>query len=53
MVKNFDLSFASDHGIGRLLIKDFANIDEALYYQRQLYADPYMNERLSGIGLRC
>lgn len=49
MVKNFDLSFASDQGIGRMVIKDFANIDEALYYQRQLYADPYMNERLSGI----
>ncbi len=49
MVKNFDLSFAHDYGIGRLIIKEFSNMDEALYYQRQLYADPYMNEKLSGI----
>lgn len=49
MVKNFDLAFAHDNGIGRLIIKEFANMDEALYYQRQLYADAAMNEKLSGL----
>ncbi len=49
IVKNFDLSFGHDQGIGRLIVKEFSNMDEALYYQRQLYADPYMNEKLSGI----
>lgn len=49
MVKNFDLAFSHDHGIGRLVISSFANYDEAQYYQRQLYADPHMNERLSGM----
>lgn len=49
MVKNFDLSFSHDRGIGRLVISSFANYEEAQYYQRQLYADPHMNERLSGM----
>ena len=49
MVKNFDLSFSHDRGIGRLVIRSFANYEEAQYYQRQLYADPHMNERLSGM----
>ena len=49
MVKNFDLAFSHDRGIGRLVISSFANYDEAQYYQRQLYADPHMNERLSGM----
>ena len=49
MVKNFDLSFSHDRGIGRLVISSFANYGEAQYYQRQLYADPHMNERLSGM----
>ena len=49
MVKNFDLAFAHDYGIGRLIVKEFANMDEALYYQRQIYADPAMNEKLSGL----
>lgn len=49
MVKNFDLAFSQDRGIGRLVISSFANYEEAQYYQRQLYADPHMNERLSGM----
>lgn len=49
MVKNFDLSFSHDRGIGRFVISSFANYEEAQYYQRQLYADPHMNERLSGM----
>ena len=49
MVKNFDLAFEHDNGIGRLVVKEFANMDEALYYQRQLYTDAHMNEKLSGM----
>lgn len=49
MVKNFDLAFSHDRGIGRLVISSFANYEEAKYYQQQLYADPHMNERLSGM----
>ncbi|WP_262433291.1 tetratricopeptide repeat protein [Jilunia laotingensis] len=49
MVKNFDLDFAHDRGIGRLIIRSFANYEEAKYYQQRLYADPHMNERLSGM----
>ena len=32
-----------------LRARKHANYDEAQYYQRQLYADPHMNERLSGM----
>lgn len=49
MVKNFDLSFSHDNGIGRLLIRSFANYDEALQYFRRLYEDKQLNERLSGM----
>ncbi len=49
LVKNFDLDIERDRGIGRFIVGDFNNLDEALYYRRQLYSDPYMNERLSGL----
>ena len=49
MVKDFNLAFEHDNGIGRLVVKEFANMDEALYYQRQLYTDAHMNEKLSGM----
>lgn len=49
LVKNFDLSFAHDRGIGQLLVRSFANYGEVLQYFRRLYADPHMNERLSGM----
>ena len=49
MVKNFDLSFEHLNNIGRLVTRVFMNYEEALYYQRQLYADPHMNERLNGM----
>lgn len=49
VVKNFEMEFEHQHNIGRLVIRSFMNYEEALYYQRQLYADPHMNERLSGM----
>ena len=49
LVKNFDLDIERDMGIGRFIVSDFNNIDEALYYRKQLYANPQMNEKLAGL----
>ena len=49
LVKNFDLSFAHERGIGMLQVRPFANYDEAYQYFRRLYENPQLAERLSGI----
>lgn len=49
LVKNFDLSFAHERGIGMLQVRPFANYDEAYRYFRRLYENPQLAERLSGI----
>ena len=49
LVKNFDLSFTHERGIGMLVVSPFRSYDEALQYRRRLYADPHMAERLSGL----
>ena len=49
LVKNFDLAFAHERGIGMLQIKPFSNYDEAQQYFRRLYATPEMAARLSGM----
>ena len=49
LVKNFDLAFAHERGIGMLQIRPFSNYDEAQQYFRRLYANPEMATRLSGM----
>ena len=49
MVKNFDLNFVNERGIGMLQITPFTNYDEAHLYFHRLYANEYMAERLSGL----
>lgn len=49
LVKNFDLAFAHERGIGMLHVRPFSNYDEALQYFRRLYANPEMAARLSGL----
>lgn len=49
LVKNFDLAFAHERGIGMLHVRPFGNYDEALQYFRRLYAAPEMAARLSGM----
>ena len=49
MMRNFDLTFVHDHGIGMLQVSEFLNFDEAFTYSRQLYSDPAMAGRLEGI----
>jgi tetratricopeptide (TPR) repeat protein len=49
LVKEFDLEMNDINGIGRLIVSGFSNMDEALYYQRRLYATPEMSTVLSGM----
>lgn len=49
LVKNFDMEFTHERGIGMLVIRPFSNYDEAHQYFRRLYADPHMAERLAGM----
>lgn len=49
MMRNFDMSFMEEQGVGMLRVGDFMNFDEAFTYCRSLYDDSDMATRLSGI----
>ncbi len=48
-MRNFDLVFSNEQGIGMLKVSEFLNFDEAYYYSRKLYSDPEMAQKLEGI----
>ena len=49
MMRNFDIGFETEQGIGMMIVGEFLNFDEAYVYQRNLYDDPDMASKLSGI----
>lgn len=49
IVRNFDLSFVKDNGIGMLHVKEFTNFDEAYQYINLLYKDKEMANKLGGM----
>ena len=49
MMRNFDISFVTEQGIGMMIVGEFLNFDEAYVYQHNLYDDPDMASKLSGI----
>lgn len=49
MIRNFDMTFQTDQGIGMLKVGEFLNFDEAYVYCRSLYNDAEMTAKLSGI----
>ena len=49
MMRNFDMEFQTEQGIGMLKIGEFLNFDEAFIYCRNLYDDSDMASKLSGI----
>lgn len=49
MMRNFEISFATEQGIGMMQVGEFINYDEAFVYSRNLYEDPDMARKLSGI----
>ena len=49
MMRNFDISFRTEQGIGMMQVGDFLNFDEAYVYCRNLYDDADMAAKLSGI----
>ena len=49
MMRNFDISFENEQGIGMMIVGEFLNFDEAYVYSRSLYDDAEMAGKLSGI----
>ena len=49
MMRNFDIVFETQQGIGMMMVGEFLNFDEAYVYQRNLYEDADMASKLSGI----
>ena len=49
MMRNFDIGFETQQGIGMMIVGEFLNFDEAFVYQRNLYDDADMASKLSGI----
>ena len=49
MMRNFDISFQTEQGIGMMQVGDFMNFDEAYVYCHNLYDDAEMATKLSGI----
>lgn len=50
MVRNFDMTFRHEQGIGMLVISEFLNFDEAYLYRQRLYADGDLASKLEGIN---
>ena len=49
MMRNFDITFQKEQGIGMMQVGDFMNFDEAYVYSRNIYDNPDMARKLSGI----
>ena len=49
MMRNFDISFENEQGIGMMVVGEFLNFDEAYVYSHNLYDDTEMAGKLSGI----
>ena len=49
MVRNFDITISKQGGIGMLHVKGLRSFTEAYQYMHQLYANPTMATKLSGI----
>ena len=49
MMRNFEMTFQTEQGIGMLKVGEFMNFDEAYVYCRNLYDDAEMATKLSGI----
>lgn len=50
MIRNFDISFRREEGIGMLVISEFLNFDEAHLYCRRLFEESDMSRKLDGIN---
>ena len=50
MVRNFDMKFRHEQGIGMFILSEFLNFDEAYLYRKRLYSDGGMASMLEGIN---
>ena len=49
MMRNFDIGFETQQGIGMMIVGEFLNFDEVYVYSRNLYDDADMAAKLNGI----
>ena len=49
MMRNFDISFSSEKGIGFCTVSEFLNFDEAWLYRKRLYADARVAQQIDGM----
>lgn len=49
MMRNFEMEFRHEQGIGMLVLKQFLNFDEAYLYRQRLFEDGQMAARLEGL----
>ena len=49
MVRNFDIQFVKENGIGMMQVGEFMNYMECYQYMKRLYADERLAKRLEGL----
>ncbi len=49
MVRNFDIQFVKENGIGMMQVGEFMNYMECYQYMKRLFADDRLGKRLEGI----
>ena len=49
MVRNFDIQFVKENGIGMMQVGEFMNYMECYQYMKRLFADERLSKRLEGI----
>lgn len=49
MVRNFDIQFVKENGIGMMQVGEFMNYMECYQYMKRLFADERLGKRLEGI----
>lgn len=49
MVRNFDIQFVKEEGIGMMQVGEFMNYAESYQYMKRLYADERLSKRLEGM----
>lgn len=51
MVRNFDLDFRHEQGIGMLVVSEFLNFDEAYLYRKRLYSEGNIASVMRGMNI--
>ena len=49
MVRNFDIQFVSNNGVGMMQVSEFMNYAECYQYMKRLFSDERLSQRLEGL----